>query len=59
MPSKAKKVAVSESAGVPVRTDQPRNPRYTDGVPVRTLNVPEQNAGAKDGPSADNQKEKD
>lgn len=49
-----------ESAGVPVRTDQPRNPRYEDGVPVRVTptDAPEQTAGANDGQSAGSQKEK-
>ena len=57
--SQQKKARV-ESEGVAVRTDQPRNARYEDGVPVRTPDVPEQTAGSeKAGRSADNQKEKD
>ena len=54
--AKTKKQA-TESEGVAVRTDQPRNARYEDGVPVRIPDVPEQTAGAKSGPSADNKKE--
>lgn len=56
---KSQKQAEAESAGVPVRTDESRTRRYTDGVPVRTTDVPEQTAGAKKaGQSADNTKEK-
>lgn len=46
-----------ESEGVAVRVDQPRNPRYADGVPVRvtTTDVPEQTAGTKNGHSAGNE----
>lgn len=59
MAAKTNKVR-EESEGVPVRTDQPRNPRYADGVPVRVTDVPEQIAGTKQaGRSADDTKEKD
>jgi hypothetical protein len=52
------KTEAETSEGVPVRTDQPRNARYEDGVAVRTDDVPEQTAGAKKaGQSADNTKE--
>ena len=53
----AKSKQKTESEGVPVRTDQPRNARYEDGVPVLVPDVPEQTAGAKKaGQSADNTK---
>ena len=54
--AKTKKARV-ESEGVPVRTDQPRNARYEDGVPVLVPDVPDETAGAKKaGQSADNTK---
>lgn len=56
MPTK-KKTTEPASEGVPVRTDQPRNARYEDGVPVLTPDVPEQTAGSKKaGQSADDTK---